>query len=114
MSECFIFRSRLFFILTLYSLTTFADIVRDELWFDADFSVVNDGRNINEVIMYVNDVDFRRCTMYCVQHLKCKSVNYNEQQRMCELCDSNFDEDEAIVNDMVEWMNYATPPKRKS
>ena len=100
------------FILTFCSFVSFADIVRDELWYDAEFSVVNVGRNMDEVIMHVNDVDFAECTLYCVQHLKCKSVNYNEEEKNCELCDSNFDEYEALTDD-VRWKNYGTPAKRK-
>ena len=89
-----------------------ADIVRDELWYDAEFSVVNDGRNMDEVVMHLNDVTFLDCALYCFKHLKCESLNYNEEERFCELCDSEFDKDEALVDDK-RWRNYDTPSKRK-
>ena len=32
---------------------------------------------------------------------------------MCELCDSEFDEDESLMDDK-RWKNYGTPAKRKA
>ena len=58
-------------------------------------------------------LDFTRCTMYCIQHLKCKSVNYNENKLKCELCDKGFNRDGGGIDQVPEWKNYATPPKRK-
>ena len=88
-----------------------ADIIRDELWFEGEFSIVNLGRNINDVIMHVNDVVFARCALYCIEHLKCGSVNYNEMERVCELCNNEFNE--GVVDRSIGWKHYSTPPKRK-
>ena len=67
---------------------------------------------LNEVVMHVNNVTIVECTLYCVKHLECRSVNYNDEERICEICDSEFDEDEALMDD-ERWKNYGTPAKRK-
>ena len=90
------------FIQVLCSLRTVANIVRHDYWYEADFSIVNNGRHFDEVIMGVNNLSLKECQLECVKHLKCKSVNYNENERKCELCDSDFDEDEALIDDMPE------------
>ena len=55
----------------------------------------------------------KECQLECVKHLKCKTVNYNEKEKKCELCNNDFDEWEALVEEMPDWKNYGTPPKRK-
>ena len=63
--------------------------------------------------MGVTNVSLKECQLECVKHLKCKTVNYNERERKCELCDNEFDEWEAVVEEMLDWKNYGTPAKRE-
>ena len=106
------FRMNLLLLLHVLS-KSLADIVRHDGGIEAEFSVINKGRHFDEVIAGELDVSLERCQQFCVQHLKCKSINYNAVERKCELCDSDFDEWEALVEEMPNWLNYGTPPKRK-
>ena len=62
--------------------------------------------------MGVNNITIKECQLKCVKHLKCKTVNYNENKRLCELCDGDFDKWEALVEEMPDWKNYGTSNKR--
>ena len=75
------------------------------------FSVVSEGRLFDDILMHVEDIGLQECMSKCAQHEMCRTVNYHEGRRICELVDNHF----ADVSDSVfkgdGWLNYGTPTK---
>ena len=94
----------------MINIPTLADIERGEDGFTGHFIVVNEGR-VDNVLQYIEDVVLGYCTYMCIQHLECVTVNYNHDEKLCELTDENFGVG-ADVN-AAGWWNYGTPPKSK-
>ena len=105
----------LFILLSAFIGCSKADIVRSESgdFYEAEFIVVNKGRSHwSYVLMAERDMSREDCQMLCIQHLKCKSINYNAKERMCEVVDSD-DIIVSLVEEVPDWVNYATPPRRE-
>ena len=102
-------------LLTLVNRQSLCDIVRldDGGYCEADFSVSKRGRNHDNIMMRVDGIDRTECQMYCIQHLKCKTVNYNPKTKQCEIVDSDFDESNYVEENVGDWWNYGTPLKRE-
>ena len=94
----------------MINIPTLADIECGEDGFIGHFIIVNNGRS-NNVLQYIEDVFLGYCMYMCIQHLECVTVNYNHDQKLCELTDEGLGV-EADVN-AAGWRNYGTPPKGK-
>ena len=75
----------------------------------AEFSVVNDGRIAN-VLSHFKDLDLTGCLVKCLYDLRCKTINYNRRQQLCEMCDSHYDRRDAYLHDKG-WLNFGTAEK---
>ena len=100
-------------IQVFFILRVLGDIQRgDGGFYNAEFSVVKDGRIMEGVLMHVEQIDVRGCMIECVQHRRCKTINYNYNMELCELVDRNFEEGDEVVT-TNEWVNFGTPDKGK-
>ena len=76
----------------LVSLT----IATSEIWrnadfsdFSATFSLMRVGRTNRGKISEMQNVEYSECLVACAYHLNCRSVNYNQEKKKCELVDKN-------------------------
>ena len=57
----------------------------DMYGFSANFCTVIDGRVQEGKLWSKQDIEYRECLVACINHLRCKSVNYNRGNKHCEL-----------------------------
>ena len=88
-----------------------ADIERRNDGLRAEFSIVNRGRLYDDILMHVENVDLRGCMTTCVQHLKCKAINYNYDQHLCQVCLGERIAGGLSGVDMNGWWSFETPAK---
>lgn len=76
----------------LVSLT----IATSEIWrnadfsdFSATFSLMRVGRTNRGKISEMQNVEYSECWVACAYHLNCRSINYNQEKKKCELVDKN-------------------------
>ena len=100
--------------LIILSTTILADIERRDDGFMVSFTVVNKGRLYNVIDVIQKKLDLGYCLYACIQHLNCKTVNYNYRLQLCELNDMDYDEYEADENPSHDWWNYGTPQQSKN
>lgn len=105
---CVFFRNMLLLFLILTAPAN-AEIMRSNGdGFRVEFSVVRDGRLVSDLLlMFLSDFNLGQCLMRCIQHLQCITVNYNEDERLCEILGEEFDESNADVS-TKKWKNYGT------
>ena len=77
----------------LVSLT----IATSEIWrnadfsdFSATFSLIRVGRTNRGKISERHNVEYSECLVACAYHLNCRSVNYNQEEKKCELVDKHI------------------------
>ena len=94
--------------LVLHHHHAYAKIWRNNDGVRGDFTVVSVGRLDGSVVVRFGGVDLSGCTIYCVQHVACKTVNFNWDTHMCELNSGRVDEGD-IVDVETRWRHYDTP-----
>ena len=97
---------RFFLILLTFSS---AEIIRnhDLSEFSAEFSIVKTGRATGIILLAKSNISDLECLLDCVFHLKCKSVNYNQNNKTCELLATNITENEISTDE--DWVSIGTP-----
>ena len=100
------------FFLTLLTFSS-AEIIRnhDLSEFSAEFSVVMIGRTGGTVLLTRQNTEYPECLLACVYHLNCKSVNYNQNMKICELLDTNANEN--VTSTHEDWVSIRTTDKEK-
>lgn len=100
------------FFLTLSTFSS-AEIFRnhDLSEFSAEFSVVITGRARGTVLLTRQNTEYPECLLTCVYHLNCKSVNYNQNMKICELLDTNVNEN--VTSTYEDWVSIGTTDKEK-
>ena len=100
------------FFLTLLTFSS-TEIIRnhDLTEFSAEFSVVITGRAEGTVLLTRWSIEHPECLLACVHHLKCKSVNYNQKSKMCELLDANVNE--SVISPQKDWVAISTSDSEK-
>ena len=97
------------------SLLTFssAEIIRnhDLTEFPAEFLVVITGRAAGTILLTRWSIENPECLLAGVYHLKCKSVNYNQSFKMCELLDTNVHEN--VISPQKDWVAISTSESEK-
>ena len=95
----------------LASYIVYADVIREDGYhnYEGQFTVKHKGRMLR-VLMSFRSVEMEECALHCVRHLRCKTFNYHNERKDCELTDEDFDEMNA---DTISsgWYNHGTPPK---
>lgn len=96
------------FFLTLLTFSS-AEIIRnhDLSEFSADFSIVITGRTTGIILLTKSNISDLECLLDCVFHLKCKSVNYNQNSKTCELLATNITENNISADE--DWVSIGTP-----
>lgn len=94
----------------LFFYQVFSDIHRGDDEYEADFIVVNKGRMLHEVLMYLEELHLGECMTECLRHLSCVTINYHFESKQCELVDMDYDKTEAD-EDEPGWLNYGTLPE---
>ena len=96
------------FFLTLLTFSS-AEIIRnhDLSEFSADFSIVITGRATGIILLTKSNISDLECLLDCVFHLKCKSVNYNQISKTCELLATNITEKNISADE--DWVSIGTP-----
>lgn len=98
------------YFLTLLTFSS-AEIIRnhDLSEFSAEFSVVMIGRGRGTVLLTRQNVEYPECLLACVYHLNCKSVNYNQNMKLCELLETNVNEN--VTSTHEDWVSIGTTDK---
>ena len=88
------------------------DIIRDEDGnINVEFSIVTSGRRYTNVLLFVEDINLQGCLTSCVMHIQCNNINYNEGERLCEVCGDNVGGSKGDTN-VVGWWSYGSTPKK--
>lgn len=99
---------RTFFLAFLFLSFSSTEIIRNhdlsEVW--AEFLVVITGHATGLILFTRWDIEHPECLLACVHHLKCKSVNYNQKIKICELLDTNVNEN--IISPQEDWVAIST------
>ena len=100
------------FFLTLLTFSS-AEIIRnhDLSEFSAEFSIIISGRATGTILLTKTSIDDLACLLDCVYHLKCKSVNYNQKNKMCELLATNIAGNN--ISPGEDWVSIGTPNSQK-
>ena len=100
------------FFLTLLTFSS-AEIIRNHglTEFSAEFLVVITGRATGTILLTRWSIGHPECLLACVFHLKCKSVNYNQKIKMCELLDTNVHEN--VISPQKDWVAISTSESDK-
>ena len=104
-----VFVSNRFLLLVTLSCTVFSAILRLPCMDHADFSVVH----VNKVLKgygiatheNVNDI---KCTVKCVEHYKCRSYDFNANDRRCQLNSKAFGDKDTELIDSPGWYYKST------
>ena len=99
--------------LTILPIIILADIERHMDGFTGAFILVNKGRLFSVIDVIQEKLELAYCMYACIQHLHCRSINYNHKFMSCELLDMDYDPYEADEDPLHDWWNYGTPPKGK-
>ena len=104
---------RTFFLALSFLSFSSTEIIRnhDLSEISAEFSVVITGRATGLILFTRWDIEHPECLLACVHHLKCKSVNYNQKIKICELLDTNVNEN--IISPQEDWVAISTTDKEK-
>ena len=96
------------FFLTLLTFSS-AEIIRnhDLSEFSVEFSIVITGRATGIILLAKSNISVLECLLDCVFHLKCKSVNYNQNNKTCELLATNITENDISTDE--GWVSIGTP-----
>ena len=79
--------------------------------FSAEFSVVIISRATGTKLLARQNTEYPECLLACVYHLKCKSVNYNQNIKMCELMDTNITKNTIFTQ--KDWVAIGTDDSEK-
>ena len=61
---------------------------------------------LRDTLVQINNLKFHQCLFSCMTHLKCKSVNYNEKRKICELAGGESGEEN--ISQEEGWLGFGT------
>lgn len=76
----------------------------DNSEFTAMFANKQAGR-LRDILLQINNLQFRQCLFNCMTYLKCKAVNYNEKRKICELARGELREENTSQE---SWLVFGT------
>lgn len=74
--------------------------------FSANFCTVIIGRVQEGKLWSKQEIEYRECLVACINHLKCKSVNYNRDNKHCELLDRKING--SVTSNQKGWASVGT------
>ena len=103
--------SMLLDLLLLLVSTCHAKIVREECFFDANFSLVfHNQRMLNFRIQNETVINTHDCVSMCILNGECQSINYHLKMKICELLNKTKFDSGANIDSDDGWVHYETDP----
>ena len=87
-----------------------AHILRLECTIHANFSIEKPDEKLKSAFLVLHGIDKAECQYECSTNKRCKSLNINEKEAICELNDQSTEDrrDNAMTVAAAEWTYYST------
>lgn len=98
------------FWLSLLTVHNNAEILRLKCGAHANFTTVKSSARLSNAFLTLEGLEATQCQFECTLNEKCKSINVNEDELICELNDKSFedDKDNATLTSISSWTYYST------